>query len=156
MRVVTVVLLLLVTIVHVCLRVLLTKACCCAFGQFFQLLGSVVEAAQVRGKAGSEVGFNRIAAADAVKATDLLLVSFESKQIVIRKVEVWYLHSLHVKHSEGVLQQSDLSVIVLGRVRRHRGTGIDFNEPRLQLVVKQNIKSVQLEAVLVVDDGFLH
>lgn len=65
------------------------------------------------------------------------------------------LHLFQVQHSECVVKEPDLHLIITGGVCSHRWGGINFDQPRFQVGVKENIETVELKTVLVIDDGLL-
>ena len=125
---------------HLLSLVVLTKACCCALCQFLELGRSVVEATKVACECRFGIRADRPASVDAIKATNLLFISFQ--------------HFFWVKNLESVLQQIDLTLVITRCVCSHGWTSIDLNQPWTQLVIKQDIETVELEAVLIIDDCF--
>ena len=67
-----------------------------------------------------------------------------------------YLHFLWIKDLEGILEQINLAFVVSGRICSHRWRCIDLDKPRSQLVIEQDVETVQLKAVLIVDNGLRH
>ena len=63
---------------------------------------------------------------------------------------------LLVQNCEGVLEQAELSVIIGWRVGCHRWRRVNLDQPRPQLIVKQNVETVQLKTVLVVNYNLLN
>ena len=64
-----------------------------------------------------------------------------------------YLHFLGVQNLESILKKVDLSFVIGWRICCHGRTGIDLNKPGAQLVVKQDVETIEFEAMLVVNDG---
>ena len=80
------------------------------------------------------------ASVDAIIATNLFFVSLEN--------------SFWVKDLICVFEKSDFPIIILGCIGSHRWRSIDFNEPWTKLIIEQDIKTVEFEAMLVINDDF--
>ena len=132
------------------LSVVLDEAGGRRLGQLLKLLLPVVVAAQVRHVGGVLRQLDGVPPADKVEAPDLLFLPGQAKGI-----KNLSLHFLKVQDSEGVIQQAHFHFVVAGGVGGHRGRGVDFNQPGLQVGIEQNVETVQLKAVLVVYDGLL-
>ena len=44
----------------------------------------------------------------------------------------------------------------MGGVTGHAWTRINFKQPRFQCSIQKDIKTIEFEAVLIIDDDFLH
>ena len=121
---------------------MLSEPCCGALGKLLQLRDSVVVAAKVARERGLGVRSDWPSSVDTVIPADLFLVALE--------------HPLRVEDLVGILEEADLPFVILWGVRSHRRGGIDLDQPRSQLVIEQDVESIQLEAVLVIDDCLLH
>ena len=120
---------------------LVLESSSCDLGQFLELLLPIVEAPEMARVHRASLLLDWTVLVYQVEATNLLLSTSED--------------FLHVEYGEHVFKEAQLCLVVSGRVGCHTGRGIDLNEPRLQLVVQQDIEAVQLEAVLVVLDGLV-
>jgi hypothetical protein len=65
------------------------------------------------------------------------------------------LQFFHVEDSEGVIEESQLELPVLGSVGCHGGAAVDLDQPRLKLGIEENVKAVKLEGVVLVRGHYL-